>query len=222
MAFLIVCTRPSGSTTRNASARPRINLNSFVCAQSVGLHVPRTLLTNDPAAARAFYAEVEGALVAKLLRPVSVGMDAAPAFVYTSDVTAADLVEAEQLRHSPMLFQERVPKDCELRVAYVAGRCFTGALDARGSARGQTDWRLADVAECTWSRAALPVEVERALHKLMMQLGLVYGAVDLIRTPAGAHVFLEVNPGGEWGMLEHDLDLPIADALAATLLDQQD
>jgi MvdC family ATP-grasp ribosomal peptide maturase len=191
-------------------------------AEAAGLAIPCTLLTNDPAEARAFYTEVAGALVAKLLRPVSSGMDAAPEFVYTSDVSAADLDEAEQLRHSPMLFQERVPKACELRVAYVAGRCFTGALDASLSARGQTDWRLAEASECAWRRDELPAEVARGLHALMTQLGLVYGAIDLIRTPAGEHVFLEVNPGGEWGMLERDLALPVADALAAALLEQQD
>jgi hypothetical protein len=31
--------------------------------------------------------------------------------------------------------------------------------------------------------------------------------------------FLEVNPAGEWGWLERDLDLPIADAIARALVD---
>jgi hypothetical protein len=54
---------------------------------------------------------------------------------------------------------------------------------------------------------------------LMAGLGLVFGAADLICTPSGEHVFLEVNPGGEWGMLERDLDLPISEAIAAALLE---
>jgi len=45
------------------------------------------------------------------------------------------------------------------------------------------------------------------------------GTIDcLIRRPDGAHVFLEVNPTGEWGMLERDLGLPIADAIAEELI----
>ena len=51
----------------------------------------------------------------------------------------------------------------------------------------------------------------------MSDLGLVFGAVDLICTPAGEHVFLEVNPSGEWGMLERDLGLPISEAIAEAL-----
>jgi len=55
----------------------------------------------------------------------------------------------------------------------------------------------------------------------MLDLGLVFGAVDLICTPAGEYVFLEVNPGGEWGMLERDLGLPISEAIAAALLEDK-
>jgi glutathione synthase/RimK-type ligase-like ATP-grasp enzyme len=52
----------------------------------------------------------------------------------------------------------------------------------------------------------------------MAKLGLIFGAIDLIRTPAGEHVFLEVNPTGEWGMLERDLGYPISEAIADALL----
>ena len=34
----------------------------------------------------------------------------------------------------------------------------------------------------------------------------------------GQYYFLEVNPTGEWGMLQRDLDLPIAENIAETLI----
>jgi MvdC family ATP-grasp ribosomal peptide maturase len=187
-------------------------------AAQAGLRIPRTLVTNDPAAARQFFAETEGRMVAKLLRPLTVSMNAPSLFVYTSQVSEEDLASAETLRHSPMVFQELIPKARELRVAWVSGEVFAGALDASGTSRGQTDWRLAAPEECRWQRAELPGEVSRGLRAMMSELGLVYGAIDLIFTPAGEHVFLEVNPAGEWGMLERDLGLPIADAIARALL----
>lgn len=187
-------------------------------AARAGLRVPRTLVTNDPEAARQFFAETEGRTVAKLLRPLTISMNAAPLFVYTSRVREEDLTEAEALRHSPVVFQELIPKERELRVAWVAGEAFAGALDASGTSRGQTDWRRAAPDECRWQRAELPAEVARGLKALMSALGLVFGAVDLIRTPSGEYVFLEVNPGGEWGMLERDLGLPISGAIARALL----
>lgn len=187
-------------------------------AAGAGLRVPRTLVTNDPAAARQFFAETEGQTVAKLLRPLTVSMDAAQPFVYTSRVREEDLACAETLRHSPMVFQELIPKARELRVAWVECEAFTGALDASGTSRGHTDWRRAAPGECRWQKAQLPAEVSSGLQALMSELGLVFGAVDLICTPSGEHVFLEVNPSGEWGMLERDLRLPISEAIAEALL----
>ena len=188
-------------------------------AARAGLRVPRTLVTNDPVAARQFFAETDGQTVAKLLRPVAVSMDADTPFVYTTRIREEDLAGAEALRHSPMVFQELIPKAYELRVACVAGEFFAGALDASGTSRGHTDWRLAAPEECRWQKAQLPIDVARGLQTLMSELGLVFGAVDLICTPSGEHVFLEVNPGGEWGMLERDLNLPISEAIAEALLE---
>ena len=187
-------------------------------AREAGLEIPPTLLTNDAARARAFYESEEGRVVAKLLRPLSVSMGHPPFFVYTSDVRAEDIEALDSLRHCPVVFQRKVEKRRELRVAYVAGRFFAGSLDASGSARGRTDWRLAGPGECSWSRASLKPSLTARLKKLMRRLGLDYGAIDLIETPEGRHVFLEVNPGGEWGMLEHDLGLPISEAIADALL----
>jgi MvdC family ATP-grasp ribosomal peptide maturase len=186
-------------------------------AARAGLRVPRTLVTNDPAAARQFFAETEGQTVAKLLRPLDVSMDAAKPFVYTSRVREEDLACVDGLRHSPMVFQELIPKEFELRVACVAGEAFAGALDATGTSRGQTDWRRAAPEECRWQKAQLPAEVADSLRALMSELGLIFGAVDMICTPSGEYVFLEVNPSGEWGMLERDLGLPISEAIAAAL-----
>jgi MvdC family ATP-grasp ribosomal peptide maturase len=187
-------------------------------AAHAGLPVPRTLVTNDPFAARQFFAETDGQTVAKLLRPLAVSMDADTPFVYTNRVREEDLAGAETLRHSPMVFQELIPKEYELRVAFVAGEVFAGAIDASGNARGQVDWRRVAPEECRWQKAQLPTKVTDGLRVLMSELGLVFGAVDLICTPSGEHAFLEVNPSGEWGMLERDLGLPISAAIAEALL----
>lgn len=199
---------------RAAENKPR----QLRLAVEAGLRIPRTLVTNDPAAVRQFYDETAGQLIAKLLRPLTLSMNADSPFVYTSRVREEDLADAATLRYSPMVFQELIPKAFELRVAWVAGEAFTGVLDASGTSRGQTDWRRAAPEECRWRKGELPVEVLRGLQALMSELGLVFGAIDLICTPAGEYVFLEVNPGGEWGMLERDLGLPIAESIARALL----
>jgi glutathione synthase/RimK-type ligase-like ATP-grasp enzyme len=47
---------------------------------------------------------------------------------------------------------------------------------------------------------------------------LNYGAIDIIVTPDGRHVFLEINPVGEFFWLERRPGLPVSDAIADVLL----
>lgn len=186
-------------------------------AAASGLLIPRTVVTNDPLAVRRLHAECGGRIVAKLLNALSTSMGQPSLFVHTSAVSDEDLEDLDNLSLSPMIFQERIDKSVELRVAYVGGRCFAGAVDAAQTA-GQVDWRLAGVDECSWQPVELPGPEQEKLARLMDALELRFGAVDFIRTPEGKHVFLEVNPAGEWGMLEKNLGLPIAAAIAEELL----
>jgi len=187
-------------------------------ASALGLAVPETLVTNDPDAVHRFFDEQNGVVVTKMLTALSASMGKAPLFVRTSEVRRENLEHLASLRHCPMVFQRRVEKDCELRVIFVAGRIFVGGIDASASTAGKTDWRSATPGECAWQDDAVPQETAQRIRELMARLDLVYGAIDFIRTPEGAHVFLEVNPSGEWGMLERDLGCPISDAIAEALL----
>lgn len=194
-------------------------LRQLRLARDAGIAVPRTLVSNDPARVRAFFAaERAGGVVAKMLTALSTSMEGSRFFVHTHAITEEDLEDLDGLRYSPMVFQSRVPKARELRVAYVAGRCFAGAINTSEVEGAEVDWRRAAPGATPWRRDAVPDPVARALCALMTSLGLRFGAIDLIVTPDGGHVFLEVNPCGEWGMLERDLELPIAAAIADALL----
>ena len=55
------------------------------------------------------------------------------------------------------------------------------------------------------------------LKELMRLLGLTFGGIDLVLTPDGDYVFLEVNPSGQWLWLDDKLTLGISDAIASWL-----
>lgn len=190
----------------------------LAAARACGLAIPPTLVSNRPDAVRAFWHAQGGDVVAKMLTPYSISMNADTPFVYTSRIAEADLDALDGLRQSPMVFQRRVPKAYELRVIVVGDRAFAGKIDATGSARGATDWRRASVGEVSWQPAELDAALTRRMCAVVRRLGLVYGAADVIITPEGEPVFLEVNPSGEWGMIEMQLGAPIAAALAESLL----
>jgi len=197
-------------------------LRQLRIASEVGFVIPQTLVTNKAEAAREFFQQVKGKMVSKLLTPLSRSMEYTSFFLYTSIVKAEDLEDAESLRYCPMVFQEQIPKQQELRVVYVDGNVFVGALNADVYAAAKVDWRKPGVEVGAWQHHQLPDEVVRRLQAFMGKFGLSFSSLDFILTPSGEYVFLENNPVGEWGMLEKDLDLPISSAIADTLLQRKD
>lgn len=189
-------------------------------AREVGLEVPRTLFTNDPAAVRDFAAECEGGIVTKMLSSFAVyDGRGGEQVVFTNRVRAEDLADLEGLRLCPMTFQESVPKRLELRATVVGGRVFTASIDSGAKARAADDWRREGAALVgEWEHYQLPPNVEGRLLRLADEFGLNYGAADFILTPDGRHVFLEINPAGEFFWLEQRPGLPVSAALADVLL----
>jgi MvdD family ATP-grasp ribosomal peptide maturase len=188
-------------------------------ARELGLETPRTLITNDPEAVRAFARTCERGLVTKMLSSFAIHEGDAEKVVFTNPVTAEDLNDLEGLRLCPMTFQEQVSKRLELRVTIIGERVLTAAIDSQASARAAHDWRRDGVQLLNaWQPYTLPSEIEAKLLRLMDYFGLNYGAADFIVTPEGRHVFLEVNPSGEFFWLERCPGLPISDAIADVLL----
>ena len=81
-----------------------------------------------------------------------------------------------------------------------------------------SDWRKGDQQQASWQTYELPDTVQKDLQRFMSIIDLSFGAIDMIRHQDGSYVFLEVNPNGEWGMLEKDLQLPISKAIAESLV----
>ena len=187
-------------------------------ARECGLDLPRTRTSNDPDAVRAFAASCDGRIVTKMLSSFAIDPDSDEKVVFTNPVSAADLADLDGLDLCPMTFQEEIPKALELRATIVGRRVFTAAIDSQRSEAARHDWRRDGLGLLTdWQPYELPAAVEAGLLRMMDAFGLNYGAADLIRTPEGRHVFLEVNPAGEFFWLERAPGLPIAAALADVL-----
>jgi MvdD family ATP-grasp ribosomal peptide maturase len=188
-------------------------------ARELGLDTPRTLITNDADAVRAFAQACEAGIVTKMLSSFAVYENGAEKVVFTNPVSRADLADLDGLSLCPMTFQEQLPKALELRTTVVGDRVFTASIDSQVSAQAQYDWRKDGVALLkNWQRFDLPRRVEQQLLKLMDYFSLNYGAVDFILTPEGRYVFLEINPVGEFFWLEDSPGLPISSAIADVLL----
>ncbi|MFB2839285.1 MvdD family ATP-grasp ribosomal peptide maturase [Floridanema evergladense] len=190
-------------------------------AQKFGLLTPRTLTTNNPEAVKQFAQEFPQGIITKMLSSFAIyDEQGQEKVVYTSLVKEEDLRNLEGLRFCPMTFQENVPKALELRTTIVGHRVFTAAVDSQKFAGSTYDWRKEGRALVKdWQPYNLPEDVEKKLLQLMAYFGLNYGAIDIIVTPDDRHIFLEVNPVGEFFWLEtFSPHFPISEAIAEILV----
>lgn len=188
-------------------------------ADELGLETPRTLVTNDPDSVRDFMQACDGRVITKMLSSFAIYENGLEKVVFTNPLSPDDLENLEDLRLCPMTFQEMVPKRLELRVTVVGDRVFSASIDSQASDRALHDWRRDGLGMIDdWKEYELPEDVKARLLRLMDYFGLNYGAADIIVTPEGRHVFLEVNPVGEFFWLERVPGLPISKAIADVLL----
>jgi glutathione synthase/RimK-type ligase-like ATP-grasp enzyme len=178
-------------------------------ARSCGLTPPRTLVTNDPDAARAFAASQSGGVVYKAFQ------GSERAWRETRLLGEAEAAQLDAVVHAPVIFQECV-EGADLRVTIVGDQIFPAEIVLRPGAY-PLDFRM-DIAGATIRPCSLPDAVTAGLRRLMARLGLVYGAVDFRRKPDGEHVFLEINPGGQWLFVEDQTGQPVSAALADALI----
>jgi MvdD family ATP-grasp ribosomal peptide maturase len=188
-------------------------------ARELGLDIPRTLTTNDAGAVRAFAESCEGGMVTKMLSSFAIYNEGKEMVVFTNRVKPEDLADLSGLNLCPATFQELLPKSLELRVTVVGQRVMSASIDSQVSDRAVHDWRRDGLSMLQdWRPYQLPIDVEEKVLRLMDHFSLNYGAIDIILTPDGRHVFLEINPCGEFFWLERTPGLPISDAIADVLL----
>ncbi len=63
----------------------------------------------------------------------------------------------------------------------------------------------------------IPDHLAESCTLLVRDYGLAYGAIDVVVTPEGEHVFLELNPNGQWAWIEERTGLPLGNALIDVL-----
>ncbi|MEH2003016.1 MAG: MvdD family ATP-grasp ribosomal peptide maturase [Nostoc sp.] len=188
-------------------------------ARKLGLDTPRTLTTNNPQAVKQFAQECKQGMITKMLSSFAIyDQQGWEKVVFTNPISSEDLDNLDGLRFCPMTFQEKIPKALELRTIIVGRRVLTAAVDSQALDQARYDWRKQGIALLdAWELYTLPQDVEEKLLKLMAEFGLNYGAIDIILTPDGRHIFLEVNPVGEFFWLERCPGLPISQAIAQIL-----
>lgn len=179
------------------------------CLARAGFHVPRSLLTCDPDAARRFIAKYRGRVIFKSASGVR---------SIVRLVRDEDLERLELLHKSPSLFQEFI-EGTHARVHCVGNRVFgvgikATAVDYRysGGPRGR--------------RAFFPLRIPDSVKSncitVSRMLGMNFSGVDLIITRAKKWYALEVNPDPAFSWFQRASGVRISKGVAEYLMGLRD
>ncbi len=185
-------------------------------ARRIGLETPESIITTSPEEALDFI-RLHGDVIVKPLGGGFVRHGNEANLIYTNRIVEQNLLHIDSVRECPTFLQAYVPKSFELRITFISGRFFACKIDSQKSEKTKDDWRRYDFSAVAHSPYRLPEDIRDELARLMLYFGLNFGAIDMIVTPGGKYVFLEVNPNGQWGWIEHLTGMPISQCIAETL-----
>lgn len=179
-------------------------------AQKVGLETPVTLITNNPEEAKLF---VEQHGINKTVYKAFSATE--EAWRETRLLRSEELDLLRNLRFAPVIFQEYVPAQFDIRITIVGQDAFATSIYSQETSY-KVDYRM-DMQSARVEPYRLPTDILERLKTLMDHLDLQYGAIDMRLTPDGRIIFLEINPTGQWIFIEERTRQPITRAFSELL-----
>ena len=180
-------------------------LPNLSLAHKLGLRTPRTLVTSRSEDARSFALSCGWNVLAKPFCLTTFKAEEAGSS-WDTFATKLDASTFEKLAPSlalaPVILQEYVDKQIELRVTIVGRHVFCTSIDSQQHAFAQQDWRAVDAEELAHAPYELPGHIQEKLLLFNRAFGLEFSTHDLIIDTTGEFVWLECNPNGQWLWIE--------------------
>lgn len=187
-------------------------------AERLGLPVPDYCATNDSAIALDFVTS-KRQTIAKAVRGGFLIHSATAMKFFTRRFNDLGPAVCDTLKFGPLLLQEEVRRQREIRITVVDGQCFCMEIDCTDLPQGIVDVRELDFTEHRhrFKRATGTAQLENWSRQIVDALGLSYAGLDWAVSVDGAPFFLECNPLGSFKWSEictgQDITSRIADAL---------
>ena len=181
-------------------------------AQKIGLRVPRTCITNDKEKVKEFKERCGGKIVAKALYSPLIEEEEKDYFIFTNVIESLKNISGHEFGMAPTIFQELLTDKTDYRLTIIGDTCFSVKVIRESNKGIRNDWRIIREG-LRFQPTELPSDVKDNCIEMVKELGLVFGAIDLVQTSNGFY-FLEINPNGEWAWLQKESGFPIAETLA--------
>lgn len=193
-------------------------------ANQVGLVTSRTLISNDPEKVKFFLERLNTRRCAiKSLRVVGAATKEGWRLPLTT-ILPKDY-DLDSISLAPTIFQPYIEKSAELRCVVIDKTIFPVKINSQLDASTATDWRAGWISgnnkgmgdQNRYEIFSLPKSIETSIHRLMQIFDIKFASLDMIITPEGDFVFVELNPNGQWLWLEMELGIPLVKTMADLL-----
>lgn len=186
-------------------------------AEEKGLAIPKTEVLTTKKAVADFISQYPQAIIKPLSEVIFLEDSKDMHYNMLSKLLDAKGLKYVPERFFPSLIQEAVAKKMEIRVFYLYGKFYAMAIYSQNNKNTKNDFRNYDHKRPNRTVPyQLPSPISAKLEALMQALGFNTGSIDLILTPQGEYVFLEINPEGQFGMVSHPCNYYLEREMALT------
>lgn len=189
-------------------------------AKKCGLDIPDTILTNTKNDLIEFFHNYDQ-IITKAVRSGNLFYNSEKSrsgMIFTEVIDKTKLSKVSNLFYYS-LFQEALEKDYEIRVFYLAGKCYSMAIFSQLDEQTNVDFRMYNNSkENRVSPYSLPNSISDKITKFMNLMDLDTGSIDIIKTKDNRYVFLEVNPWGQYDMVSEPCNYNLSKKIAKHLI----
>ncbi|MET1112613.1 MAG: hypothetical protein ABWX67_13920 [Allosphingosinicella sp.] len=196
-------------------------------AVEAGLSVPETIVTAATHQARDFIEAAAARSRRCIIKPIDTTVAQNPEdpadtlLLFTKEIRADELDEAYGGTFgAPVIIQTMIEKQHELRAVVFAGQAIAIRIDSQRHPDSRHDWRWRQGDRTILSYTDELDEITPTLQAYLDSVGLDSGVFDIAVDRSGTPVFLECNPGGQWGGMDAALGGRIASAYSDFLLER--
>jgi ATP-GRASP peptide maturase of grasp-with-spasm system len=186
-------------------------------AKKAGLEIPETHITNNIIDLERLCSG-DGMITKTLREPLYLSDTD---FYYTMYTKTVDGQTMDKLPDYfvPSVVQRRIEKEFEIRTFFLEDNFHSMAIFSQNDPQTVQDFREYNVTRPNRCIPySLPEAVVDKLRTLMKRLNLNSGSIDLIKERNGDYIFLEVNPHGQFGMVDFPCNYNLHHLVATTLM----
>lgn len=209
---------------RHINSESHCTVNKLIVlyeALKVGLKVPDTLLTSDRDLAFDFV-QTKKSITKPAVHSLSLRNKHYVFGSYTVPITPKEILSYDK-SFALSLIQQNIQKRFEIRVFVIDEIFYSMAIFSQKNKKTVVDFRHYD--DEIPNRNVpfkLPLEIKRKIIRLMKNLQLNCGSIDLIYATDNQFYFLEINPIGQFGMTSSPCNYYIEKLIASYLINNNE